>query len=140
MKIPAELLAMGILGGVGDDEAVTNDEADVLDGFLAEASLRGAGIDADKIAKEISPIDQRAAGIYTKIAKASEKTEPSPVSPANASLAKRDPSAGYRQFYKDGLALGKSAEQTLNEWLAENPDHNPHVEEALRQVLEAEFA
>jgi hypothetical protein len=70
--IPAELLAMGILGGAGDDEALGqdsggDDEPTCLDEFHANAQFAAAcgGYDhAARLKKEIALVDARANKIY----------------------------------------------------------------------------
>lgn len=123
-------------------EAEVADESDFLKKCSADALHEASGGDAAKLDAETKNIDARTARIYKKIAASAEQSAETK-KPANepSTLEKRfsvDPRAGYREYFREKIGLGKSASQILNDWLTEFPHRNPDVESMLRGVA-AEF-
>jgi len=88
--------------------------------------------------KESAVINRRAQQIYQQLAAAAAKAER--VTDPHR-LEKRfspEPKAGYRQFFKDNLAKGKTATEILDGWCREFPTANPDCIKLMREVC-AEF-
>jgi hypothetical protein len=62
--------------GPGDERPEDLEKADALDKFLADAQLRGYGLNPEGIRKETAGIEQRANEIYRKTILAGAKTAP----------------------------------------------------------------
>jgi hypothetical protein len=135
----AEFRALGILGATPETEIA---DADCFDNFfertlpLARAGVNIAKLDAES-ARRNAPLVKR----YQEIAKAAAEEKPITVRDP-AILEKRasmDEKSGYRQWFSDGLAKGKTAAAMIAEWTQEFPHANPDVVRLLREVA-GEFA
>jgi len=121
------------------------EKADEWNAFLQDAQLAGAtGLGASaaqhvaNFREETRSLDEQFAAHYKKIADAA-KRKPAPANDP-ARLEKRfDEKAGYRQFFRDRLAKGKTPTEILDGYLAEFPHANPDVI-ALLWAVATEFA
>jgi hypothetical protein len=123
-----------------ESEPEENEPTDYFEKFVADAQL-GAVLGGEQhvigLEKEIAPITSRAAAIYKTIAKKAATASQVKTNSSAPTLEKRfspDPRAGYRQFFKDHCANGKTAEQVLDSWLAEFPTANPDCVKLMRSV------
>jgi hypothetical protein len=140
-----------VCGGANDQPFLsdlpgdTEESADVPDPitkFIAAAELAtvaGGRASFGKFTAETAVIDARTEQIYKSIAADAEKKIAGDDPQRLAKRFSLDPKAGYRQFFKERLAKGKSATEILENWFAEFPHRNPDVETLMREVA-GEFA
>lgn len=121
--------------GTDDDAHLMPEEGEhVPDKFLKVLADCEFGINSDALAQQTAGFHARIDKIYTDLAQTV-----APKAPADPqALAKRfsqpDPKSVYKQFFREQIALGKSAGEVLNAWLAEFEHRSPSVEKLMREV------
>jgi hypothetical protein len=146
-RIPAELAAF--MDTANDDGPLLDEAPDAFSKFLDTAALAGSigrngHQHAHNFAIETQELDERASAIYKARAKAALQktaaTEWEENLDAGGELHKRHSGegAGYREYFRSHIALGKTAAEVLDGWLSEFPHPNPDVEKLMREVA-AEF-
>lgn len=130
-----------ILGeSLADEHLVTDDEPtnDTFDKVFQDTQF---SINRAALTAETQEFHKRLSDHYKKLAQDAEAATPK-VTDDSTLLRKRwsvDERAGYRQFFKDGIAKGKSAQTILDGWLEEFPTANPDCIKLMQAVC-AEFA
>lgn len=113
---------------------------DALTKFLSDWKY---GIDSEELASSLAHVHQRIDSHYTKLAQDAEAATPKVTAPADTTILQKrwnvDPKAGYRQYFRDRLAKGISAESTLQSWLEQFPHANPDCT-ALMVEVSKEFS
>ena len=137
VKIDPLIAALGVLG----DYEIDLEAPDAFDKFCDETPLRAAfGRNGDAhvhdLVLESAPLNARVDAHYKKLAKEAATKEPAGDDPHK--LEKRfsspDNKAGYREYFREQIAKGQTANQALDEWFEQFPFRNPAVEKLMRET------
>lgn len=128
--------------GLNDEQVKMDNTDDAFTNFLSDAGFAGAyGSNGHQhlaaLREETAQLDAQHRSVYTKIATDTRKPDAS-MTTDSQQLVKRfsmpDQRTGYRQFFKTGLAAGKTATSILDEWHKDFPHANPDVIKLMGEV------